>query len=94
MFSWIIMMPHERWNIRNEKASLGARHLVMVKLHRVDAAAAELIILRVRSENGGQKNAGTCALWVKTHGIKFLLWLDLTSGSGDFARNITVIPPD
>ena len=60
------------------EASLGARHLVMVKLHGVDAAAAERIILGVRSENGGQKNAGTRALWVNTHRLKFLVWLDPT----------------
>ena len=49
------------------KASLGARHLVVVKLHGIDPAAAELIVLRVGSKNGGKKNAGRSALGVNGH---------------------------
>ena len=54
--------------MRGRKTPLRARHLVVVKLHRIDAAAAELIILRVGSKNGSQKNAGRRALGVNNHG--------------------------
>jgi hypothetical protein len=53
------------------EGALGAGHLIVVQLHGVDAAAAKLIILGVGSENGGQKNAGVCALGVKIHCLKF-----------------------
>ena len=62
IFAWIIMMPQERWNMRNENAALRARDLVVIKLHRVDGAAAEFVVLRVRAENRSQKNAGARSL--------------------------------
>ena len=55
------------------KTPLRARHLVMVKLHRIDAPAAEFIVLRVGSENRSKKNAGVCALRMSIHNYKFLL---------------------
>ncbi len=39
------------------KAALGARHLIVIKLHRIDGAAAELIVLRVGPENRAQQYA-------------------------------------
>ena len=54
--AWIIMMPHERWNIRSEKLPLRARDLVVIKLHGVDGAAAEFIVLRVGSEDRTQQH--------------------------------------
>ena len=72
------------------KAPLGAGHLVVVQLHRVDRAAAELVVLRIRPKNGGQQNTGACALRVRTHGLKLPAWI-LCPGRS-LARNITVIP--
>ncbi len=62
IFSWIIMMPQERWNMRSEKAALRARHLVVIELHRIDGAAAEFVVLRVRPKDGGQQDARALAL--------------------------------
>ena len=45
------------------EGTLRARHLVVVELHRVDGAAAELVVLRVGAENGGQQNSGVGRLW-------------------------------
>ena len=39
------------------EAALGARDLIVIKLHRIDGAAAEFVVLRVRSEDRTQKNA-------------------------------------
>ena len=44
------------------KRALHPRDLVVIQLHGIDAAAAECIILRVRSENGGEKNTRMRAL--------------------------------
>ena len=46
------------------KSALRARHLVVVKLHRVDGAGAELIVLRIRTEYRTEKYARTLALGV------------------------------
>src|SRR5262249_53938202 len=46
------------------EAALRAGYLVVIKLHRVDGAAAELIVLRVRPKDRSQQNAGACALWM------------------------------
>ena len=39
------------------KRILGARHLIVVQLHRVDGAAAELVVLREGTEDRGEENA-------------------------------------
>ncbi len=39
------------------EAALGARDLIVIKLHRVDGAAAELVVLRVPPEDRAQQNA-------------------------------------
>ncbi len=52
------------------EGSLSARHLIVIKLHGVDAAATELIILGVGSENRGEENAGMYALGVNAHFLK------------------------
>jgi len=44
------------------KTALGTRDLIVIKLHRVDGAAAELVILRVRSEDRTQQDAGLRSL--------------------------------
>ena len=44
------------------EAALRARHLVVIQLHRVDGAAAELIVLRVGTEDRTQQNAGLSSL--------------------------------
>ena len=46
------------------KAALSSRDLVVIKLHRVDGAAAELVVLRVRAEDRTQQNAGLSSLWM------------------------------
>src|SRR5471030_3335091 len=63
----------------------------MVQLHGVDAAAAKLIILGVGSENGGQKNAGTCALGVKIHCLNYPCYDLSLYQLKRFGGNITVI---
>ena len=62
MFAWIIMTPHDRWNMRNEKGALRACYLVIVQLHRIRRPAAELVVLRIGAEGGGQQNARLRAL--------------------------------
>jgi hypothetical protein len=47
--------------MRSETA-LRARDLVVIELHRVDGAAAEFIVLRVRSEDRTQENSGAGSL--------------------------------
>ncbi len=44
------------------EAALGARDLIVIKLHRIDGAAAEFVVLRVRAEDGAQQNAGVWSL--------------------------------
>ena len=39
-------------------------HLVVIKLHRIDGAATEFIVLRVRAKHGGKQNAGCGSLGV------------------------------
>ena len=48
---------------QGERALL-ARHLVVVQLHGVDTAAAELVVLRVGSKHGRKQDAGARALGV------------------------------
>lgn len=50
------------------KATLCARDLVVIKLHGINGAAAELVVLRVRAEDRAQQNAGLLALWVLLNG--------------------------
>ena len=57
MFAWISIRPHERWNMRSENGALHPRHLVVVQLHRVDRAAAVLVVLGVGAEDAGQQHA-------------------------------------
>jgi hypothetical protein len=40
------------------KAALRACDLIVIKLHRIDGAAAELVVSRVRAENRTQQDAG------------------------------------
>ena len=42
-------------------------HLVVIQLHGVDLAAAELVVLRVGTENGTEEDAGANALWMLLH---------------------------
>ena len=49
------------------KAALLAGDLVVVKLHRIDGAAAELIVLGVGAENGTQKNACLSSLGMRSN---------------------------
>ena len=44
------------------KAALRPRDLIVIELHRIDGAAAELVILRVRAKYGGQQDARALAL--------------------------------
>ena len=46
------------------KAALGARDLVVIELHGVDGAAAELVILRVGTKYRRQQDARALALWM------------------------------
>jgi hypothetical protein len=57
-------MPPGAMKHAQREAALRPRNLMVIKLHRVDGAAAELVVLRVRSENRAQQNAGLPALWV------------------------------
>ena len=67
IFSWIIMnAPRAVEHAQGERALL-ARHLVVVQLHRVDGAAAELIVLRVGTEDGSEQDTGLAALGVLDH---------------------------
>lgn len=45
-------------------AALRARDRVVIKLHRIDGAAAKFVVLRVRSEDRTQQNAGLRSLGV------------------------------
>ena len=40
------------------RSSLGARDLIVIKLHRIDGAAAKFVVLRVWTENRTQQDAG------------------------------------
>ena len=44
------------------EAALRARDLVVIELHRIDGAAAEFVVLRVRAEDRTQQNAGAGSL--------------------------------
>ena len=44
------------------KGALAARYLVVVELHRIDGAAAEVIVLCVRAEDGGEQDTGLGSL--------------------------------
>ena len=44
--------------MRSEKLPLFARHLVVIQLHGVDGAAAELVVAGIRSENQRQQPHG------------------------------------
>jgi hypothetical protein len=52
------------------EGSLLAGDLIVVQLHRVDAAAAEFIILRVWTEDAGQQNARATSFGVG-HGFRY-----------------------
>src|SRR5436190_1724188 len=47
-------------------------HLVVIQLHRVDLAAAVLIVLRVGSEHRAQQDARARAFGVRCHGFSAL----------------------
>ena len=49
------------------KCALHARHLVVIKLHRIDGTAAKLVVLRVRTEHGTQEDAGVRAFGMGFH---------------------------
>ena len=49
------------------KRPLLTRHLVVIELHGVDLAAAELVVLRVRTKHGTEQNTGANALWMCLH---------------------------
>jgi hypothetical protein len=44
------------------KAALRARNLIVIELHRIDGAAAEFVVSRVRAENRTQQDAGLFSL--------------------------------
>ena len=45
------------------KAALLARDLVVIQLHGIDGAAAEFVILRIRSEDRTQQARAPASLW-------------------------------
>ena len=49
--------------------SLLARYLVVVQLHGIDGAAAELVVLRIRTEYGAEQYARIFALGVDFHSL-------------------------
>lgn len=51
IFAWISMMPPRAVKHSQGEAALCASDLIMIGLHRVNGAAAEFVILRVRSED-------------------------------------------
>ena len=56
------MIPHERVEHAQRKGVLRPSYLVVVQLHRIDGAAAELIVLRIGSKYRTEQNVGTRAL--------------------------------
>ncbi len=50
------------------KAALRACDLIVIELHRIDGAAAELIVSRVRAEDRTQQDAGVCSLGMSFNG--------------------------
>src|SRR5579863_1267392 len=55
------------------KTALRAGHLIVIQLHRIDGTAAELVVLRVRPEDGTQQHARTASLWMNLHQTFLLL---------------------
>jgi hypothetical protein len=53
------------------KAALRPRDLIVIKLHRIDGTAAELVILRIRSKDRTQQNArlGSSGMLFETTGM-------------------------
>ena len=56
-FAWMSIRPHERWNMRSENGALHPRDLVVVELHRVDGAAAVLVVAGVGAEDAREQHA-------------------------------------
>ena len=56
--------------MRSEKLPC-ARDLIVIQLHRINGAAAEFVILRVRSENRAEQDASLTALGMSFHVICF-----------------------
>ena len=56
-FTWISISPQDRWKRAKREGMLNPRHLVVKQLHRIDQAAAVLIVLGVRAENAHQQHA-------------------------------------
>ena len=54
MLAEMSMIPQLRWNIRRRTGA--ARHLVVIQLHRVQPAAAVLVVHAVRPEDAGQQD--------------------------------------
>ena len=46
---------------------LFAGHLIVIQLHRVDFAAPEFIVLRIRPKDGTEQNTGLAALGMSWH---------------------------
>jgi hypothetical protein len=49
------------------KSSLRPRHLIVIKLHRIDGPAAELVVLRIRAKHGAQQNTSMTSLEMGFH---------------------------
>ena len=63
MFSWIIMMPQERWNMRRENAPCARVTWLWYSSMGLMDAAAELVVLGVGAEDGGKAGHGRASLW-------------------------------
>ena len=59
------------------ECTLAARHLVVIELHRVDRAAAESIVLRVRSEHGREQDPGLGAFGMRLNHDRGIGYLSL-----------------
>ena len=84
MLAWMSMRPQERWNMRSENGALLARDLVVVQLHRVDGAAAELVVLGVGAEDRGEQDTGPRAFRMAGHQAD-TSWVKRGSGVGQRA---------
>ena len=60
MFSWIIRMPHDRWNMRRENGPCSRVTWLWYSSIGLIFAAAEFIVLRVGTEHGAEQNARAC----------------------------------
>ena len=62
MFSWIIMMPQERWNMRSENGPCARVTWLWYSSIGLMDAAAELVVLGIGPEDRGEEDSGVNAL--------------------------------